>query len=793
MTIQARAALGSILLATLVSANVHAQQAAATPDTSDANAADATAADANAADAPQDTGQTTDDAQNKKKDKPTGATEMATVTVTTGTRSAKAVDKIPGAITVVTPEEIKHTLLVTEDATAVLARTVPGYAESSQAMSNSGETLRGRVALRLFDGVPQGSPLRDGSRNATFTDMGIVDHIEVINGPSASEGVGAAGGIINYISAVPSKEGSEFRLLTRYSTQFEDDSEGWKVGLNYMYKQDDYDLVAGASFIDRGIGYDADGVRLGMNTSGSVNDSEAKNLFLKGGYNFGESGERRLQATYSHFKIDGNGNYIQVDGCRYDPEDCPNPRPNTSERGHVFGSKAELNDFEQFSVMYNDAEMFGGTLNLNAYWADQAMRYPPENGSDRQDPLIPPNGPDGLIWDQSEIDTKKLGLRTAWVHSSLFNVTGLELRVGVDWVRDEAEQRLALTDRTWVPPMEYTSVAPYMQLSYDIGPLTISGGIRREDGDLEVNDYTTTWYRDRRHVNGGKLSYQEDLKNIGGIWRINEEWSMFGAYGEGFSLPNVGIPLRNIQCSNDDPDGTQPDGCPNDPPISVGDIFDLQPVIVDNREFGVNWHGERASASLSHYDSRSKFGTSFAIDPVTNDYVLFRAPTRIKGYELTADWNVDDDWKVGVLYSRIRGKTAFWAEDPAGRWDAGGLNKPMGALDVNPDKIGLNVRWRFSPNGDITVGSTTLLSRDLSGNDVRAYDGQEFSYEEHTKGYTLVDLGFNYRTDRYGRFSLGIENLFNKQYILTWSQVPGFRNYWAGRGRMISITHEYKW
>ena len=71
-----------------------------------------------------------------------GEPEVQRVTITTGTRSAKAVDKIPGAITVVSKEELQRTLLLTEDATAVLARTVPGYDESSQAMSNTGETLR---------------------------------------------------------------------------------------------------------------------------------------------------------------------------------------------------------------------------------------------------------------------------------------------------------------------------------------------------------------------------------------------------------------------------------------------------------------------------------------------------------------------------------------------------------------------------------------------------------------------------------------------------------------------------
>src|SRR6478672_5044179 len=68
------------------------------------------------------------------------AKQLDTVIVT-GTRSPKAVDKIPGAISVVTQEEVAHTQAITQDATAVLARTVPGYAESSQAMSNTGENL----------------------------------------------------------------------------------------------------------------------------------------------------------------------------------------------------------------------------------------------------------------------------------------------------------------------------------------------------------------------------------------------------------------------------------------------------------------------------------------------------------------------------------------------------------------------------------------------------------------------------------------------------------------------------
>lgn len=740
---QVPAAFGVFLLAAAVSASVKAQQNTPLP--------------------PQDA----ETEEERAKD----AVDLDQVIVT-GVRAPKSIDRIPGAVSLVSKEEVKHTLALTEDATAVLARTVPGYAESSQAMSNTGETLRGRIALRLFDGVPQGSPLREGGRNATFTDMGIVDRIEVINGPSASEGIGAAGGIINYISTVPTKEGSEFRLLSRYSTQFKDDSAGWKLGLNYAFKQENRDLVVGVSRIDRGMAYDADGRRVGMNTSGSVSDSVARNLFLKGGINFGEDGVQRLQLSYSNFKIEGNGDYIQVEGCR--PGTCPNPVTNTSERGQIFGSKAEFNDFEQLNALYTHGDFFGGNLVLNAYWADQAMRYLPENGDDRQ--LVWPLPSDAeRIFDQSEITSKKWGFRPSWTRSSLFGVDGLELRTGVDYVYDEAQQRLALTDRLWVPPMEYTSLAPYVQLSYDLGPVTLSGGFRREDGELHVDSYTTTPYRNSVFVEGGGVEYTENLVNFGAIWRIAGGWSVFASYGEGFSLPNIGIPLRNI----------------NVPGQSVDRIRDLQAIVVDNREYGFNWRGTRGSFGGSYYDSRSPFGTSLAVDPATNDYVLNRAPTRIKGVELSGEWRFNPQWKVNGLYSRIRGETAFWNADLLGRYPAGGLTKPIGVSDINPDKIGASVNWRFSEQGDVTLNATKLLDRDLYGSDTRDFDGASYEFEEHTQGYTLFDLSTNYRFEKYGRVTLGIENLTNKQYILSWSQVDFYKNYFAGRGRMYSFTYEY--
>src|SRR5687768_14863528 len=211
----------------------------------------------------------------------TAQIERVEEVIVTGTRAPKAVDKIPGAINVVSEADVTRSLSLTQDATAVLARTVPGYSESSQAVNSLGETLRGRVPLRLFDGIPQSTPLRDGSRNSVFTDMDVVGRIEVINGPSAAEGIGAAGGIINYISKNVTEEGTKVSLITRFSSQFESDSANWKGGIEVAHKDDTFDLLFSGSYSDRGMSYDSNSRRIGLSASSSVSDSESENLFLK--------------------------------------------------------------------------------------------------------------------------------------------------------------------------------------------------------------------------------------------------------------------------------------------------------------------------------------------------------------------------------------------------------------------------------------------------------------------------------------------------------------------------------
>jgi iron complex outermembrane receptor protein len=676
--------------------------------------------------------------------------ELEKLTVTTGYRSPKAVDQIPGAITLVSLEEVAHTSLLTDDATAVLSRTVPGYAPATQAMNNTGETLRGRVALRLFDGISQTTPLREGSRNGTFTDMDIIAQIEVINGPSASEGIGAAGGIINYISKSPTKEGSEATLRTRFYTQDYNDSSGWRIGLNYANKNGNNDIIFGTAFVKRGMAYDAHGRRLGLSQSGSTVDSESKNLFLKLGHTFGENNSQRVMLTVSQFRIEGLGHYVQDLGNR------ALGLTDSSKRGVPFGAKTEFNDFAQYALAYNNNALFGGSLNVQAYKASQAMRFVAElGGADKQDPLIAPLG---TLVDQSEINSQKKGVRSSWTRNNLFNLEGLEINTGFDYLEETAQQLLALTNRVWVPPMHYTSKAPFVQLSYTQGPVTVSGGVRHEAGELRVSDYTTTYFNNRQFVTGGTLNYKDTLPNVGVIVRLPQDWSVYASYSKGFTLPNVGIPLRNV----------------NTPGQSVAGILDLQAVIVDNKEGGFTWRGKKGSFGASYYRSYSELGSSLTVDPVTKDFILQRRPVKITGYELNGEYKVTRDVKINALYSHAKGLTRTTETGP--------LIREQGMGNISPDKINLSVTWKFCEKGSLTLDQDTLMKRDINVGK---------SGEEHTTGLTLFNLSATYST-KWGEFSLGIENLVDKYYILPWAQIDQFQNYFAGRGRVISISHSLK-
>lgn len=671
---------------------------------------------------------------------------MASVIVT-ATRGAKAVDKIPGAVTVIGQQDLAAQYQIADDPSAALATFVPGYSPSRQKMSSTGESLRGRQPLILLDGIPQSNPLRAGMREGYFADSAIIERIEVISGASAVQGMGATGGIINYITKSPRKDGTTVGVNARAATQFRSDNLDWKTGVTVSHKSGAFDLLGYASVQRRGMSYDGRGRRLGIdNVQGDTLDTHGHDLFLKLGRDFGD---QRIQLTLNRFDLKGDGDYrnelgVPVAGI-----------PTSSVPGRPEGLPPE-NKVRTASLDYRHADLAGGAFTAQLFKHDFESLFGATQTATFQDPALDPTR---KLWDQSQIVADKTGARVTWVRPDAF-VRGLEATLGLDLLRDHSLQRLAATNRTWVPELKFESHAPFAQLEYEFGPVTVRGGVRHENAKLEVDTYTTLAAYGSRRVEGGATEFSKAVKNIGAVWRFAPQWSVFAGSSEGFGLPDAGRLLREVRVPNQ----------------SVSNLIALQPVVTRNNEIGVNWRGARGQLGLSRYDSRSKLGSVLRITDGVG--VLERLPVVVKGWEVSGDWRPTKEWSMFGSYARTDGKTAATQGAP--------LDLALGARAQGPDKAVLGANWRPLAGAQLRLQATHLFDRHINiGRRIGATD-----LEEKFEGYTLVDLASSFDTG-HGRIGVSVENLLDKQYVGYYSQAAAATdagNTYAGRGRTLAVS-----
>lgn len=672
--------------------------------------------------------------------------------VVTATRGSKAIEKIPGAVTVITAPEIEAQTLIAEDLSQVLSVLAPSYAPSRQKLTSFGESMRGRTALLLFDGVPQSNPLRNGAREGYFADPSLIERIEVISGAAAIQGLGATGGIINFISRTPRAVGTRHKVELKYGTQGHGDDALWKAAYTLEHKApgtDGFDALLHVGGTLRGVGVDGSGNRLGLEAvQGDTQDSRAGDLFLKLGRDFGD---QRLQLSINQFRLEGDGDWKPVAGSR------ATGLPTGAAPGTPPGQPPR-NDVRTVSLEWTHREFAGGEARAQVYKQDFAALYGATAATTFQDATL---APVGQLIDQSEVVADKAGVKLSWVRPDLF-LDGLELTTGLDGLKDTSQQRLALTGRSWVPPLQFTSVAPFAQLEYELGPVTVRGGARHESGTLEVDGYRTLAFYKNTAVAGGKRTFDQWVKSLGAVWRLGGGWSTFVSYNEGFGVPDVGLVLRAVATANQ----------------SVDKLISLAPIVTDNRELGLAWRGRLGSFSASIYDSRSDLGSQIRVDATTGVGSVLRVPVHVKGFEFSGEFKPRQDLTLSASYARTRGKTAAQPDAP--------LDVDLGARSQGPDKLVLAAAWQFAPKGQVRLQATRLASRHINAGRMVG----TARLEERFAGYTLADLAATWGT-RWGDFGVGIENLFDRQYVGYYAQSnPAGTNddLFAGRGRTLAVS-----
>lgn len=666
---------------------------------------------------------------------------LADYVVTAATRTEKAASSLPVTTTVVQQDALQRQLALAGDPIQALANLLPSFSPSRQKMTGYGESFRGRSPLILVDGVPQSNPLRDSSREGYTIDMAAVDRIEVVHGASAAQGMGATGGIINIVTkSAPSDDGvrQSLEVSGSSSDEFAGDGLGTKAAYTLGWREGAWSVVGSASYEWRGMAYDGDGNRIGVdNTQGDTMHSHAFDVFAKVGYTL--SPARRVQLMVNRFRMEQDLGYVSVAG------DQVAGIPTTSAKGPTPGDPAR-NDVLTASVTYSDTEFAQGNLTIDAFRQDFSATF----GGGTFATFID-NGV--RIFDQSQNNSLKHGVKLTWART--FESAGnLGLVTGVDLLNDRTDQVLVQTGRFWVPETTFEGWSPYVQLEKPLGPLSLYGGFRYEMARLEVDDFQTLEFYGNQLVRGGSPEFDEPLFNLGGVVKITNAWRVFGGYSQGFSMPDVGRVLRAI----------------NVPGQNVETFLGLEPVVTDNYELGVKWFGQHARASLSTYVSTSDLGSRLEPD-ADGIYSVVRERTEIVGAELQGSVDVTARDTIGGYVSVGEGKSD--------RDGDGDVDTRLAGVNISPAKFALNWRRDWSDTWSTYVQALTFFDRD---------DPQDRSRYDFD-GYTTVDLLVSRRFAR-GIATLGIQNLLDRQYISYYSQTTGnnLTNF-AGIGRTLVLKY----
>ena len=674
------------------------------------------------------------------------ADEQSTIIVTAA-RTQLPASALPLTVDIIDSEALERQVQISGSTVDAVSALLPSFSPTREKLTGAGESLRGRAPLYAINGIPQSTPVRDGSRDGYTIDPFFIDRVEVIYGSNALQGIGATGGVVNQVTVgAPREDGVSFRTLSQVTlpTNFEGEGIGAKTGALVGYRAGPFDASVGATYEKRGAFFDGNDNRIGVDgTQGDIQDSDSWSVFARLGYELATGA--RLEMVANRFELQGNANYVSV------PGDRSAGIPASSIRGVTPGDPPS-NKAELLSASLVDPDLAGGTFVLQGFYSRTNDVYGGGVFGTFQDPAIDPTG---NLFDQSANRSRKLGGKVSY-ERAVPGFDDLVLTAGFDALFDRTEQVLVQTNRAWVPQTDFRSLAPFLQgnLALADGLVRLAGGLRFENVQLKVDDFTTLASYGPVSVTGGSPSFEDVLWNGGIIVEPIDGLRAYGSYAEGFTIADVGRILRGI----------------SQPNIDVDDYLSLEPVVSNNRELGLEWDRGALKASASYFWSSSEFGSILVL---RNDvFEVERQPIEIEGFEASLSWQTPvPGLALSGGYANLTGQTDG---------DGDGLiDEDLDGANISPDRINLAADYsagRFSARAQARM----YLEREFND----ASTATDFD------GYTLVDAFISYRTD-FGEISLAAQNLTNEFFITYDSdtvRVTDSRRFFSGRGRTFTLS-----
>lgn len=705
--------------------------------------------------------------------------------IITAARTILPPSALPLTVDVIDNETLNEQLAISGSVTDAVANLTPSFSPTRQKLSGAGETLRGRSPLYAINGIPQSTPLRDGSRDGFTIDGFFVDRVELIYGSNALQGIGGTGGIVNQVTVgAPRQEGWSGRALLQGTADngFNGDGLGGKAAGLLQYRAGRFDASVGAAYETRGLFYDAEGRPVGINlTQGETMDSEAISLFGRFGYAVSDSA--RLDLILSRFDLQGNGRYVPVAGNR------ATGLPTSQRRGDPPLLPA-ANLAESAALSLTDTDLWGGNFISQVFISRTRDTF----GADvtpqpsQQDPDI---APVGTLFDQTENRSRKIGARFSY-ERAVPGFEDLTATIGFDALFDRTEQRLIATDRTYVPPTRFRSLAPFGQLNLRLfdGLFRLAGGARWENIQIKIDDYSsiasttfvpctpttppTTPCGPSTYggvdVAGGAPKFDDVLINGGIIVEPLQGIRAYASYAEGFTVPDVGRITRAIGESG----------------VDIDNFLDIEPIVSNNREIGVEVNRGPLEASVTYFWSSSNKG-QLLVPGIDRNFDVQRLRIEIQGLEVNLRVQTPiEGLRLGVGYAHIDGR---FDSDANRNAPDGIVDTDLDGVNISPDRLNLSATYNRGRLAAL-LQAQFFLSRTFNADPTKPRPDPRNNFG----GYAVVDSYIRYDTG-FGGISLGVQNLLNEQYIdyNSDTRLPTDNlAYFAGRGRTFTLGWDYR-
>jgi iron complex outermembrane recepter protein len=657
--------------------------------------------------------------------------QLGAVTVLGSRQPDAPLSNVPSSITMIDREEIQDEAATTNRVDDILARKVPGLNPTN----NGVRQIRGRTAQVFINGVPTNEQLRAGSgSDINLITADQIAGVEVSRGANSAYGFGSPGGIIAL--ATPRAQSEELTFETRVRESFNPHHvEGSSQASLYQSVSQivgDFDFQIGGVVAYDGAEYDPDDdLALGFNNAAlMVNGKETLyNLDSSFGLDLGDAGELRLTGTFGY--VDFNERYTL------------NPGIYREEYGYLTEDPIADKSFQRsytVNLNYLNEDVLGSALKLELFTSKNKVHTFESYGGDNY---------------RQEMTNEYLGFRSSVTTPLDFLVEDASITYGLDIQRNNYFNPYYNHDTGQLvtlfgPEVTLDQMAPYVQLEVPFGDFVLSGGVRHErysghveDGDDGLGPKT-----------GDIQDFDLTLFNAGLVYSPIDQIDLYATFSQGAEVTQLARAARDA---------------------ASADQVDAQAAKSNQYELGVRGAWSDLTLGLAGFYTHSDLLSSVICDGLS-PCVPLREPREFWGIEANADWDIDEQWTIGGVFT--------WQDGIRELED--GSTQRIGSRDIPPVLVTGYVEYSPFDWWRNRLQLNYRADRDPFGDSIEYGEGR-------VEDVFLVNASAAFDVGR-GELRLGVENLLNETYTSIPSEADNFGFLWIPEeGTRFSISYALTW